>query len=53
MRTWTSREFQAGPFVVSKWIPNNPHPTAELQALRPKAEKKRRGGGRKSVNYVH
>eukprot|EP01033_Poteriospumella_lacustris_P020439 gene20439-14975_t len=42
-RTWRTEEFKAGPFSVTKWVPNAENPTEELQALKPKLEKRRRG----------
>ena len=35
-RTWRQEQVKAGPFLVSKWIPNAPEPHPELQSRIPK-----------------
>jgi hypothetical protein len=53
VRTWRQEVVQRGPFHLTKWIPNSALPTEALLAHKPKHERKRRGGGRKSLGYIN
>lgn len=51
-RTWHTESYKAGPFTVEKWVPNVENPTEELQAMKPKTDKKKRLSTRKSIAFA-
>jgi hypothetical protein len=50
-RKWIQAMMKAGPFIVQKWVPDRAQPTEALQAYRPKGERKKKSGGRKSSGF--